>query len=39
MSEYSLVINGDTVTGAASYDVINPATEEVLAQAPNASVI
>ncbi|MBV1883139.1 MAG: aldehyde dehydrogenase family protein [Pseudomonadales bacterium] len=38
MSEYSLVINGDTVTGAASYDVINPATEEVLAQAPNASV-
>ena len=38
MSEYNLVINGDTVGGADSFDVINPATEEVFAQAPNASV-
>ncbi len=36
MSDYQLLINGKLVPGAATLDVINPATEEVLASAPRA---
>lgn len=38
MSEYSLIINGEKVAGAGSFEVINPATEAVLANAPDTSV-
>jgi len=34
---YNLLINGKLVAGDASMDVINPATEEVLASCPRAS--
>ena len=37
MSEYKLLINGELVAGDAEMDVINPATEEVLAKCPRAS--
>ena len=37
MSAYNLMINGKLVAGDASMDVINPATEEVLASCPRAS--
>jgi delta 1-pyrroline-5-carboxylate dehydrogenase len=34
--EFKLLINGELVSGAARLDVINPATEDVLAEAPRA---
>ncbi|MGJ4920258.1 aldehyde dehydrogenase family protein [Bradyrhizobium sp. HKCCYLRH2060] len=37
MSDYHLLIGGTLVPGAATMPVINPATEEVLAQCPRAS--
>ncbi|MEP2828729.1 aldehyde dehydrogenase family protein [Parvibaculum sp.] len=37
MSEYKLLINGKLVAGAKSSDVINPATEEIVASCPRAS--
>jgi acyl-CoA reductase-like NAD-dependent aldehyde dehydrogenase len=37
MSEYKLLIDGALVDGDAEMDVINPATEEVLAKCPRAS--
>lgn len=37
MSEYKMLINGAMVAGDATMDVINPATEAVLAQCPRAS--
>mgnify|MGYP003645099939 FL=1 len=37
MSEYKLLIGGKLVDGAQTMDVINPATEEVLAKCPRAS--
>jgi acyl-CoA reductase-like NAD-dependent aldehyde dehydrogenase len=36
MREFKLLINGKLVSGATRLDVMNPATEEVLAQAPRA---
>ena len=35
---YRLVIGGESVDGASTYDIVNPATEEVVARAPEASV-
>jgi acyl-CoA reductase-like NAD-dependent aldehyde dehydrogenase len=35
-SDYRLLINGRLVPGAATFEVINPATEEVLAACPRA---
>ena len=35
---YRLVIGGESVDGASTYDIVNPATEEVVAAAPEASV-
>jgi acyl-CoA reductase-like NAD-dependent aldehyde dehydrogenase len=37
MSEFKLLINGQLEDGATATDVINPATEEAVAQAPRAS--
>lgn len=37
MSEFKLLINGQMVAGDRNSDVINPATEQVLAQCPRAS--
>jgi len=37
MSTYKMLLDGKLVDGVASVDVINPATEEVIAQAPVAS--
>lgn len=37
MSEFRLLINGAMVDGAKTSDVINPATEEVVASCPRAS--
>ena len=37
MSDFQLLINGKLVDGDASMDVINPATEQVVATAPRAS--
>ena len=37
MTTYKLLIDGQMVDGDAVMDVVNPATEEVLAQAPRAS--
>jgi len=34
---YKMIINGEAVAGVGSFDVINPATEAVVAQAPVAS--
>jgi acyl-CoA reductase-like NAD-dependent aldehyde dehydrogenase len=36
MEKFALLINGRLVPGAAKLDVINPATEDVLAEAPRA---
>lgn len=38
MTEYRLLIDGKLVPGDMTMEVVNPATEEVLAQAPRASV-
>jgi acyl-CoA reductase-like NAD-dependent aldehyde dehydrogenase len=35
---YSLLIGGERVDGASGYEVVNPATEQVVGVAPNASV-
>ena len=37
-SDYSLLINGKLVDGVSTFDVINPATEEVLAACPKADL-
>lgn len=37
MSEYKLLINGELVAGDQTMPVVNPATEEVLADCPRAS--
>ena len=37
-SDYSLLINGKRVDGVSTFDVINPATEEVLAACPRADL-
>ena len=37
MSKYSLLINGELVPGASTMHVINPATEEALAECPRSS--
>jgi acyl-CoA reductase-like NAD-dependent aldehyde dehydrogenase len=37
-SEFSLLINGRLVRGASTFDVINPATEQVLAACPRADL-
>ena len=37
-SDYSLLINGKLLDGASTFDVINPATEEVLAACPRADL-
>lgn len=36
--EYGLIIGGESVPGAGNYDIANPASEEVVAAAPEASV-
>ena len=36
MSDFNLLINGRLVPGAMTMDVVNPATEEILAMAPRA---
>jgi len=36
MSDYKLLIDGKLVSGAMALNVINPATEEVVAVAPRA---
>ena len=36
MTDYKLLINGKLVPGASKFDVLNPATEEVVAQCPKA---
>lgn len=36
-AEYRLIIGGERVEGAGGYDVVNPATEEVVGTAPDAS--
>lgn len=36
-SDYTLTINGQGVAGAGSFDVLNPANEQVIANAPDAS--
>lgn len=36
-SDYTLTIGGEGVAGASSFDVLNPANEQVIAQAPDAS--
>jgi acyl-CoA reductase-like NAD-dependent aldehyde dehydrogenase len=39
MAEHRLLIGGERVAGArGAYDIVNPATEEVVGQAPEASV-
>lgn len=38
MPEYNLIIDGKKVTTAETFPVINPATEEVIAQCPKATV-
>ena len=37
-SEFKLVINGRLVEGASTFDVINPATEQVLVRCPRANL-
>src|ERR1700722_6644568 len=37
-SEFNLLINGRLVPGAATFDVINPATEDLLAVCPRADL-
>ncbi len=36
--EYRLIIGGEAVEGVGSYEIVNPATEQVVAHAPEASV-
>ncbi len=36
--DFQLIIGGEHVAGASGYDVVNPATEQVVATAPDASV-
>lgn len=36
--EFSMTINGESVTAAQSFDVLNPATEEVISRCPCASM-
>lgn len=36
-SDYTLTIGGKGVAGATTFDVVNPANEQVIAQAPDAS--
>jgi acyl-CoA reductase-like NAD-dependent aldehyde dehydrogenase len=36
MTDFKLLINGKLVAGASSFDVLNPATEEVVAKCPKA---
>ena len=38
MSDYKLLINGNLVAGASTTPVLNPATEEVVAQCPRGSI-
>ena len=38
MNEFKLLIDGRLVTGAATLDVINPASEELIAAAPRADI-
>lgn len=38
MSAYDMIIDGQKVTGDEYFDIINPATEEVLASCPKASI-
>lgn len=35
-TQYNMLINGELVSAKASFDVVNPATEEVIAQVPDA---
>ena len=37
MSTYNLLINGQLVSGSETMPVLNPATEEVLAECPRSS--
>ena len=37
-SDFKLVINGRLIEGASTFDVINPATEQVLARCPRADL-
>ncbi len=37
MGDYKLLINGEQVEGSSSFGVVNPATEEIVAQCPIAS--
>ena len=37
MSDFGLIINGERVATAESFDVINPATEELVAKCPKAN--
>ncbi len=36
--DYRLVIGGESVEGSGTYEILNPATEQVVAHAPEASV-
>jgi len=36
--DYRLVIGGESVEGSGTYEIVNPATEQVIAHAPEASV-
>lgn len=38
MTKYSLIIGGQKVDSAATFDVFNPSTGEVVGKAPNASI-
>ena len=38
MPAYNLIIDGKKVSTAETFPVLNPATEEVVAQAPKATV-
>ncbi len=37
MADYSLIIDGNSVTTKETFEVLNPATEEVIANCPMAS--
>ena len=36
-TDYSMTIGGQAVAGAGTFDVLNPANEQVIAQAPDCS--
>lgn len=36
-NDFKLLIGGELVSGSATFDVVNPATEQVIARAPDAS--